>query len=94
MAATRPGNERPVYVEAQLNREGEKIEDFTEMGLGQLGLTYRIGQASDIVFALFQNKEMRDNHMVQFGIVEARNSDKHNWHIVTDYKNTTALEML
>ena len=94
LAATRPGNERPVYVEAQLNREGEKIEDFTEMGLGQLGLTDRIGQASDIVFALFQNKEMRDNHMVQFGIVEARNSDKHNWHIVTEYKTTTALEML
>lgn len=94
MAATRPGVERPVYVEAQLNREGEKIEDFTEMGLGQLGLTDRIGQASDIVFALYQNKEMRDNNMVQFGVVEARNSDKHNWHIIADYKNTTALEML
>lgn len=94
LAATRPGTERPVYVEAQLNREGEKIEDFTEMGLGQLGLTDRIGQASDIVFALFQNKEMRDNHMVQFGIVEARNSDKHNWHVMTDYKNTTGLEMI
>lgn len=94
LAATRPGSERPVYVEAQLNREGERIEDFTEMGLGQLGLTDRIGQASDIVFALFQNKEMRDNHMVQFGIVEARNSDKHNWHVMTDYKNTTGLELI
>lgn len=94
LAATRPGNERPLYVEAQLNREGEKIEDFTEMGLGQLGLTDRIGQASDIVFALYQNKEMRDNNMVQFGVVEARNSDKHNWHVITDYKNTTALEMM
>ena len=73
---------------------GSRVSVFTEMGLGQLGLTDRIGQASDIVFALFQNKEMRDNHMVQFGIVEARNSDKHNWHIMTEYKNTTSLEMI
>lgn len=94
MAATRPGSERPIYVEAQLNREGEKIEDFTEMGLGQLGLTDRIGQASDIVFALFQNKELRDSNTIQLGIVEARNSDKHNWYVMTDYKNTTGLEMI
>lgn len=93
-AASRQGSERPIYVEAQFNREGEGIEEFTEIGLGQLGLTDAMGQVADIVFALYQNKEMRDNKQIQFGIIEARNSDKHNWYVRSEYKETTFLEMM
>lgn len=92
-AASRPGHERPILVEAQLNREGDKIEDFSDMSLSQLGLTDKIGQVSDIVYALFQNKAMRDEQQIQFGIIEARNSDKGNWLVRTEFRDQTYLEM-
>jgi replicative DNA helicase len=93
MAATRPGSERPIYVEAQFNREGESIEEFTDIGLAQLGLTDMIGQAADVVFALYQNKEMYANQQTQFGIIEARNHDKKNWYIRSEFKSTTYIEL-
>lgn len=93
-AASRPGKERPILVEAQVNREGDKLEDFSDMSLSQLGLTDKIGQVSDIVYALYQNKEMRDSQRIQFGIIEARNSDKHNWNIHTEFKTQTYLEVV
>lgn len=92
-AATRPGAERPIYVEAQFNREGDSIEEFSDIGLGQLGLTDMIGQAADVVFALYQNKEMRLNQQTQFGIIEARNHDKKNWYVRSEFRNATYIEM-
>lgn len=92
--ANRQGSERPVYVEAQLNREGESLEEFSEIGLGQLGLTDTIGQVADIVYALYQNKDMRDNKQIQFGIIESRNTDKHNWYVTSEFKSTTYMEMI
>jgi replicative DNA helicase len=94
LAATRPGSERPIYVEAQFNREGESIEEFTDIGLAQLGLTDMIGQAADVVFALYQNKEMRANQQTQFGIIEARNHDKKNWYVRSEFKSTTYMELM
>lgn len=93
-AASRPGHERPILVEAQVNREGDRLEDFSDISLSQLGLTDKIGQVSDIVYALYQNKEMRDNQQIQFGIIEARNSDKSSWHIRTEFRDETYLELI
>jgi hypothetical protein len=93
-AAGRPGSERPIYVEAQLNREGDSIEEFSDMSLTQLGLTDALGQVSDIVFALYQNKDMRANQQIQFGIIEARDSDKKNWYVQSEFKQATYLEMI
>lgn len=93
-AATRPGKERPIYVEAQLNREGDSLEEFSDMSLSQLGLSDKIGQVSDIVFALYQSKELRDNQQIQFGIIEARNTDKSSWYIHSEFKTSTYLELL
>lgn len=93
-AASRAGSERPLLVEAQLNREGDSIEDFMDMGLGQLGLTDAIGQVSDVVYALYQNKDMRAQGHTQFGIIEARNHDKHNWYIRSEFKNKTSMELV
>lgn len=93
-AAARPGKERPILVEAQVNREGDRLEDFSDMSLSQLGLTDRIGQVSDIVYALYQNKEMRENQQIQLGIIEARNSDKSSWYVRTELRKETYLEMI
>jgi replicative DNA helicase len=93
-AATTQGSERPLYVEAQFNREGESIEEFSDIGLGQLGLTDMMGQAADVVFALYQNKDMRAQQHTQFGIIEARNHDKHNWYVHSEFKNRTSIEMV
>lgn len=93
LGAIRQGHERPIYVEAQLNREGESLEEFSEIGLGQLGLTDTMGQVGDIVYALYQNKDMRENKQIQFGIVESRNTDKHNWYVTSEFKSQTYMEM-
>lgn len=93
-AATRPGSERPIYVEAQVNREGDSLEEFSDMSLSQLGLTDMIGQAADVVFALYQNKEMRAQGQTQFGIIEARNHDKKSWYVQSEFKETTYIEMV
>jgi hypothetical protein len=94
LASSRPGSERPIYVEAQFNREGESIEEFTEIGLSQLGLTDAMGQVADIVFALYQNKDMRDQQQIQFGIIDSRNTDKNAWYVHTEFKKATRMEML
>ena len=94
VGAMRPGKERPIYVEAQFNREGESIEEFSELGLGQLGLTDMIGQAADIVFALYQNKDMHEQQHTQFGIIESRSTDKKNWYIHSEFKKATRLELV
>jgi replicative DNA helicase len=93
-AATRPGSERPILVEAQFNREGESIDEFMDIGLGQLGLTDMIGQAADVVYALYQNKDMRAQGHTQFGIIEARNHDKKNWYVRSEFKNSTYMELV
>jgi replicative DNA helicase len=93
-AATRPGAERPILVEAQFNREGESIDEFMDIGLGQLGLTDMIGQAADVVYALYQNKDMRAQGHTQLGIIEARNHDKKNWFVRSEFRDATFMELV
>lgn len=93
LAATKAGAERPIYVETQLNREATSMNEMMDADLAQLGLTDMWGQACDLMFGLYQNKDMRASHLTEFGIIEARNSDKSSWMIHSEFKEYTELTL-
>jgi replicative DNA helicase len=93
LGAIRPGSERPIYVETQLNREATSMTEMMDADLAQLGLTDMWGQACDLMFGLYQNKDMRASHLTEFGIIEARNSDKNSWYIHSEFKERTELTL-
>jgi replicative DNA helicase len=94
LAATAPGKERPWYVETQLNREAQSMTEMQDADLAQLGLTDMWGQACDIMFCLFQNRDLRSSGLTEFGIIEARNSDKAAWLVHSEFKNGTELKIV
>lgn len=93
LAAVRPGSERPILVETQLNREAQSMTEMMDADLAFLGLTDMWGQACDIMFCLFQNNDMRQSQITEFGIIEARNSDKNSWHIHGEFRSMTSLSL-
>lgn len=94
LAANRQGSERPIYVETQLNREATSMKEMQDADLSQLGLTDMWGQACDIMFCLFQNNDLRASKCTEFGIIEARNSDKSSWVVLSEFRDTTELRIV
>lgn len=94
LAATSPGRERPWYIETQLNREAQSMTEMQDADLSQLGLTDMWGQACDIMFCLFQNRDLRASGLTEFGIIEARNSDKNSWIVHGEFKEGTELKIV
>ena len=94
MAATKSGAERPWYVETQLNREASSMSEMQDADLSQLGLTDMWGQACDIMFCLYQNRDLRASGLTEFGIIEARNSDKNSWLVHSEFKKGTELKIV
>lgn len=92
-AAIRPGAERPIIVEAQFNRGGDTMEELEDFDASKVGLTDMIPQSADTLYGLFQNKDMRNNNQIEFGILEARNHGKAAWFIKTDYINKTEIAL-
>jgi len=92
-AAIRPGNERPIIVEAQFNRGGDSMEELEDFTGSKVGLTDMIPQSADILFGIFQNKDMRSNNTLEFGILESRNTGKAAWFVTYDYINNTHITM-
>lgn len=92
-AATRPGFERPVLVEAQFNRGGDTMEELEDFDAGKVGLTDMIPQSADSIYGLFQNKDMRQNNTVEIGILLARNHGKAAWFLETQFINRTELRL-
>lgn len=88
-AATRPGNERPIIVEAQFNRAGDSMAELGDFDGSKVGLTTMIEQSADTLYGIFQNKDMRANNLLEFGILEARNHDKAAWYVETELINST-----
>lgn len=93
-AATRPDNERPILVEAQQTRETDDVDTFEDLTLATMGLTDMIGQAADVVFGLFQTKDMKASNIFQYGIIESRNTDKKVWTVTSEYRKETRIDML
>lgn len=63
----------PFYVAAQFNREAASLTEMAD--LAQIGLTDAIGQASDMVFGLYRNKEMWESRLIEFGTIAAREAE-------------------
>ncbi len=93
-AATRPGQERPIYVEAQFNRGGDTMEEIGDFNAGKVGLTDMIPQSADILFGLFSNKDLRDNQQTEFGILDSRNTDKTAWYMFSEFRSHTEISLL
>lgn len=83
----------PILVEAQFNRGGDSMEELEDFDASKVGLTDMIPQAADILFGLFQSKELRENQQVEFGILESRDTDKAAWYIHYEYRKNTELKI-
>jgi hypothetical protein len=92
-ACIKPGAERPFYVEAQFNRGGDTMAELEDFDAGKVGLTDMIPQSADILYGLFQNRDMRSSNQVEFGVVESRNTDRAAWYIRSEFKTTTEFEL-
>jgi len=92
-AATRPGHERPIIVEAQFNRGGDSMEELEDFDASKVGLTDMIPQSADILFGIFENKDMRLNQISEYGILESRNTNKAAWFIETELITRTDISM-
>jgi hypothetical protein len=93
-ACTRPGSERPFYVEAQFNRGGDSMEELEDFDAGKVGLTDMIPQSADILLGLFRSKDLRANQQTEFGIIQSRNTDQGAWYIKSEFRTGTKLELL
>ena len=92
-AASRPGSERPIIIEAQFNRGGDSMEDLEDFDASKVGLTDMIPQSADVLYGLFENKDLRQQGLSQFGILDARNHDKGSWLIRAELKGKTKFSL-
>lgn len=93
-AATRPGKELPWLIEAQFNRGGDSMEDLADFDASKVGLTDMIPQSADILFGLFQNKDMRTQNTIEFGILESRNTNKAAWYVESELQSRTEFRLV
>lgn len=93
-AAVRPDHERPILVEAQFNRGGDSMEELEDFDGSKVGLTDMIPQAADTLYGIFQNKDMRANNTLEFGILEARNHGKSAWFVQSELVKGTKFQLV
>jgi hypothetical protein len=84
----------PVYVECQFNRGGDSMQDLLDFDASKVGLTDMIPQSADVLYGLFQNYELYQSGMTEFGILLARDHDRAAWHIQNEFKTTTSFELV
>lgn len=77
----------PIYIAAQFNREAASMGEMAD--LSKIGLSDSIGQKADILLGLYQNKDMQQNNIIEFGVIDARNYGIHRWEINTDFTRTS-----
>ena len=69
------------------------MEDLEDFDASKVGLTDMIPQSADVLYGLFENKDLRANNLTQFGILEARNHDKGAWTIYHELINKTEFKL-
>lgn len=89
--ASRSGSERPVIVAAQLNREADGLQEIASSA--KAALTGAIEQAADSLYAIHQTRDMKDNGVLQFGLIDSRHSDVGDWMIDVEFKAETRIEV-
>lgn len=83
----------PIYIAAQFNREAANLKEMGD--LSQIGLSDAIGQTADLLLGHYQSKEMRQSHMLEFGVVDSRNTPLASYYInvqLTDNCNFEFIE--
>jgi hypothetical protein len=81
-AASRPDNPRPIFVEAQLNREKD------------VALTDAIKQRADIVFELEETLDMQATQETQLRVMESRNTGYGEWNFFSEFRKETRMDMV
>jgi len=101
-AATKQGEEIPIYCAAQLNRQAEdprkKKDDDADKESDSIlastaALTGAIEQVADHLYGLKRTKEMWESGYVRFEVVESRHHDLGRWHIGVDLKQQTSFDI-
>lgn len=87
-AASRRGSERPVYVAAQINRQGKDEIDATTIALSD-----SVGQAADLIVGLTRTKAQMQSGLVFMEIVEARHCEPEEWQLSVTLKTKTCFEL-
>lgn len=87
--AGRTGSERPVICAAQFNREADNLDEIP--GAAKAALSGAIEQAADALYGLHRTKEMFENGVVQFGLLESRNAPTGNWSVRVELKEETRI---
>lgn len=85
-------SEMPWYVAAQFNREAASLTEMAD--LAKIGLTDAIGQASDIVFGLYRNKDMAENNILQMGTIATRGFQDGVWELGVQLTKHTNFKLL
>ncbi len=67
----------PIMVSCQFNREAESMKQMAD--LSKIGLSDAIGQTGDVLLGLFQNPEMRNSNLLQYGVLDARAYERGQW---------------
>lgn len=81
----------PVVMAAQFNRT---VAFYRQMGkMNQIAMSSWIEQTADMVFALHQTPEMRNNRIMQIGLIGSRRTDIGGWELEWSLKNRTRLEV-
>ena len=69
----------PIFIAAQFNREGANLTEMADTA--KIGLSDAVGQTADLLLGNHQTKEMRQSHILQFGVVDSRNTEVARWNI-------------
>lgn len=82
----------PIYVACQFNREAESMKEMAD--LSKIGLSDSIGQTADILLGLYQNKGMKQDNILQFGIIESRSYDGGLWELSVDLSTNSNFKVV
>lgn len=85
------GKERPIICAAQFNREAASMDDIADVS--KAALSGAIEQVADALYGLHRSKDMKENKVIEFGLLESRASDTGNFMISYELKSETRFQL-
>jgi replicative DNA helicase len=85
-------DEFPIYIACQFNREAESMKEMGD--LSKIGLSDSIGQTADTLLGLYQNKAMKNDGILQFGIIDSRSYDHGLWELSVDLSTNSNFRLV
>lgn len=78
-------NEIPIAVAAQFNRQAASIGEMGEAA--QIAISDALGQTADMILGTYQDKNLREGNMLEFGTVEARSVRGGTWIMQVEFND-------